>query len=82
MDINIKTKFNVGDKVYIPMLYHDFYAHNTPQVIEGIRIDIQDKMRITYLLDGEWHKVSEDRIFATHEECKQWCEKNNCRKSY
>ena len=82
MDINIKTKFNVGDEVYIPMLYQDFYAHKTPQIIEGIRIDIQDKTRITYLLDGEWRKVSEDRIFATYEECRQWCDKNNYRKSY
>lgn len=81
MEVNINTKFNIGDTVYAPDSYEVYWANPVPYVVTDIliRTTRTNNIVITYQLlqDELTDVVSEHFLFATHEECKQWCEIQN-----
>ena len=81
MDLTIKTKFNIGDIVYAPECYEIYWANNIPYVVTDIFIKVarNRSVVITYRLlqDELTDVVSENFLFATYEECKQWCNEQN-----
>lgn len=80
MNINISTKFNIGDTVYIPELYEDFFPNPKPQTVHGISVDADSKgVKIRYYIGGECriNSMPERWLFSSYEECTKWCEENN-----
>lgn len=83
MDINIKTKFNIGDKVYSFTCYDGVHsAINCAYEVVSAEIHIGKTLAIYYdvlmtdlLMVGSY---AEDNLFATYEECVQWCNEHNC----
>jgi hypothetical protein len=80
MEITIKTKYNVGDVVYIADHYYDFYAYRKPYIIKDVLIDVNS--RRTYIQyeveqDGTTYRSPEHWTFTTYEECAKWCEEHN-----
>ena len=79
MNIEIKTKFNIGDTVYVPEYYEIYWANPVPYIITDIFIKVVRNCNIviTYrLLQSELTDVvSENFLFSTYEDCKLWCEK-------
>lgn len=80
MKIDIETKFNISDFVYIPEQYHDeWFAPNHAYEICAIHVRVDDSICVYYsILYGDMVCEHTDRyLFASYEECKQWCEKQN-----
>ena len=80
MDININTKFNVGDTVYIADHYYDFYPINEPGTIKNILIDGDiNKIRIDYEIEQDIFvvRVPEEWTFDSYAQCTKWCEEHN-----
>lgn len=82
MDINIKTTFNIGDKVYIPMLYGDWYADRMPYKITKINIEISkdNDIKTRYIIMDEYgytFTYTERLCFSNYEDCLQWCKTQN-----
>jgi hypothetical protein len=80
MKINLETQFNIGDIVYAADHYYDFYATSKPYVISDIIINIDHRdVRTMYCVEqGDiTDRFPEDWLFATYEECKRWCDKQN-----
>lgn len=76
----IDTKFNVGDMVYVADHYYDFYANRIPYLIKAILIDVNHRRtRIAYEVEqgDATYRIPEAWVFATYEECAEWCEKEN-----
>ena len=80
MNINIDAKFDIGSEVYHADMYHEYYAENNPYIIVGITVRVSDHtMKMTYNIerDGVVRTTSENFIFTTYEECKQFVNKQN-----
>ena len=80
MKIKVETKFNVGDLVYIPELYHhEWFALKRPFEIYKIIINTYGNTVYIYyeLLDGTLIEYKEDFIFTSYEECEKWCREQN-----
>ena len=80
MDINIQTKYNIGDMVYVANHFYDYYPQKNPYVITDISIKINTQQIVTrYFIeqDGCIDSVPEEWIFATYAECTKWCEEQN-----
>ena len=80
MKININTKYNIGDTVYVADHYYDFYPISTPGIIENILIDGDiNKIRIDYIIQQDIFTVSvpEEWVFPSYAECTKWCEEHN-----
>lgn len=80
MDINIKTKYNIGDTVYTADHYYDFYPISTPGIVKNILFDGDvDKVRIDYVIEQDIFTVRtpEEWLFLTYAECTKWCEEHN-----
>ena len=80
MTINLNTKFNLGDQVYVAETYEDYWANSEPSIVTDVFIKINNSTTtVLYRLkQGEFFDVvSEYFIFATYDECKQWCEEHN-----
>ena len=79
MKVNLETKFNIGDVVYVAETYEVCYANKTPYTITDIivRLD-EDTIKIVYNLHQNYTTttVSENFLFATYEECVQWCKEH------
>jgi hypothetical protein len=77
MDINIQIKFNIGDKVWIPGLYYEWYPIKEEYEVDNIEIQIDSKsQRIFYLVKnkiGESCRYPERLCFGSYEECQRWC---------
>jgi len=76
--MNIKTKYNVGDTVWI--IRFDFdkneYVPDDRKIIE-IAIYVREKsLNIIYFLDALYLQT-EDELYASKEECKEVCDKKN-----
>lgn len=79
MDINIKTKYNIGDTVYIPEFYEEFLP-SKPFKVTGVLINIStDITSIQYQLQSSVYEetVAEPQVFSTYEECTKWCDNRN-----
>ena len=78
MELTIKTKFNIGDTVYVPEIYDVYWANPVPYIITDIFIKVtrNKDIIITYhlLQDELTDVVSERFLFGTYEECKRWCD--------
>lgn len=75
MNINIETKFNIGDIVYLAESYEEF-SPSKPLTVVCIFVKVtQDNIFIEYGLCGEgyYERIIEDMIFATYEECSKRC---------
>lgn len=80
MKITFETKFNIGDQVYLAETYHEYWANSKPYTVVGISIHMNEHAtKIIYRIeqDGLIDSVSENLLFATHEECVKWCEEHN-----
>ena len=81
MNLNINTKYNIGDTVYVPDLYEVYIANSTPYTIIDILIQVARNHNITIryrVMQAELTDlVSEHFIFSTYEECTKWCEKQD-----
>jgi hypothetical protein len=80
MKVDINTKFNVGEQVYIPTNYSGtWYVENKSNTINGITITLNDfGTKITYSIEPGLEcftiiNVPEEYVFANYEECNQWC---------
>lgn len=79
MNINIETKYNIGDTVYIAEHYDEFFPSKPLEVI-GILIKISPiATLVEYKLQDNGYDeiVIEPYIFATYEECVKWCDNHN-----
>ena len=79
MNINISTKYNVGDTVYLPE-YYDSYIPLGPFIITDIDVKIdKDGLNIFYIaVHGEIsERVIEQRCFDSYGECTKWCKEHN-----
>ena len=80
MEINISTKYNIGDKVYVAECYYDYYPQQIPYTITDLLIKVDDKrIALIYEIEqnGMTDSVPEEWIFDTYAECTKWCEKQN-----
>ena len=81
MKLSIKTKFNIGDTVYIAECYEDYwFAYKNPFIVSDILISANSRiMHISYEIqqDNFTHRVPESWAFSTYEECAKWCKKQN-----
>ena len=80
MKIDVETKFNVGDVVYVAEHYYEFYANKRPHTIKNIFVKATPwHTRILYEVEceGVIEHISEVCVFATYEECTKWCKENN-----
>lgn len=76
----VNAKFNIGDQVYLAETYHEYWANSKPYLVTGILISItESEYKITYRIQQDLltDVVSEHLIFATYEECAQWCKNHN-----
>jgi len=84
MDINIQTKFNIGDKVWVPGLYYEWYPMKNRYFITHIDIEIDSNdYQIFYIMKNENNSGQRypDRLcFDSYDECEQWCMENNKRR--
>jgi len=78
--MNIKTKYNVGDTVWI--IRFDFdkneYIPDARKIVQ-IAIYVREKsLNIIYSLDTLYlQSFSEDQLYASKKECKEVCDKKN-----
>lgn len=80
MKMIIDTKFNVGDTVYHAESYEVYWSDPIPYIItEVVVVMNNDTTFIRYHIkrDGLSFDVTEKFLFATHEECVQWCKEHN-----
>ena len=80
MNVNINTKYNIGDQVYLAQIYHEYYANSEPYEIVGINVHMNEHaIKFTYNIEqgGVITTVSENLLFATYEECTKWCKEHN-----
>ena len=79
MNINIETKYKIGDTVYIAEKYEDYFPSKPLTVLSILVTILPDATLIEYGLgkDGYCDKIPENRILPTYEECIKWCQENN-----
>lgn len=82
----IKTKFNIGDKVYIvsvPLGLNSYQVFDAVKIIEiYIKLDKNNKIIIyRFKYNGKvnyyQYKASEENCFATREEAQEECNRRN-----
>ena len=72
MNININTKFNVGDHVYKSYYYDgETFVSTIPYTVCRIVLKVERKVNIFYELVEDIGLWSELELFDTYEECKQ-----------
>lgn len=81
MDLNIKTKFDVGQSVFILKKETVFKEGNfvsiniadpNAYIVTSIRTHTyKDYQSVYYRLDGHKHSFREDMVFASYDEAKQ-----------
>lgn len=79
MNININTKFNVGDTVYKPVFYNDeWFPEDKQYIVCRIHIQIKDKPRVSYELSDDFglYPYAENMLFKSYKDCKQFV--NDC----
>ncbi len=85
MKITVKTKFSIGDLVYVAVPYYEYYVDSEPYTIVGITIRLNDHaVKIVYNIekDNIIDSVSENFVFATYAECLEWCDNKNEEENY
>lgn len=80
MKITLETKFNIGDQVYLAETYREYWANSKSYTVVGIKYYINEHTSKTLynIEQGELKdSVSETLLFATYDECVQWCKEHN-----
>ena len=83
MNINIKTAFNTGDRIYIPVLFSGEWSVNKmPYEIIAIDVKIskKNKINVSYTVIDDMDLVStwsETSCFSNYQRSLQWCEEQN-----
>jgi hypothetical protein len=84
MEHNIKTKYNVNDRVYVIDYYYDYcYSYYDKYIVKEIQIVIRDQTtRVSYVVYNEGNTdhiryVGEAQLFDSYEDCIKYCEKQN-----
>lgn len=83
MKINLQTIFDVGDTVYFPELYSDYWYPSDPAIVTEVSINITSsaytniKYYVTDPIGARRLPVCESYCFATYEECAKWCHANS-----
>lgn len=86
MNINLTTKYDLGQKVYMCKTALDFsrgyfidvmVPDSTPYTITSIRThNYPGYASIYYRLDGKQESYREDKLFRTMEEVQAYCDAN------
>lgn len=72
MNININTKFNVGDHVYKSYYYDgETFVSAVPYTVCRIVLKVESNVNIFYELVEDMGLWPESILFSTYEECKQ-----------
>lgn len=83
MNIDIQIKFNIGDKVWVPGNYYNWYPIKKGYKVTNIEIQIDAKdQRVFYTVKndiGEIQRYPERLCFDSYDECEQWCIEDNKR---
>lgn len=90
--MNLKTKYNLKQQVYILFMTYDYaddlnfvnvrrvtnkrWTISEPKTIKSINVNVSDKTLINYIID-ESMQISEDLIFETIEDAQQECSRRN-----
>ena len=81
MSINIQTKFNIGDKVWIPNHCHNWFPIREAYTVFNIEVSIDaQSQRVFYIIkndNGNTERYPSRLCFKSYDECKQWCDKDN-----
>lgn len=81
MKIEIETRFNIGDLVYLPGFDgEEFRPRKKPFEVQSFWTCYDShskKITISYDLDDDWSGCSESVCFASYEECEKWCREQN-----
>jgi hypothetical protein len=83
MDITIKTAFNTGDRVYIPVLFSgEWSVSKIPYEIIAIdvRVSKKNQVNVFYTVEDDIGLVStwiETSCFSNYQRSLQWCEEQN-----
>ena len=78
--MNIKTKYNVGDTVWIIRFNFDKneYVPDARKIIDIAIYAMEKSLNIIYSLDTLYlQRFSEDQLYASKEECQIACDKKN-----
>lgn len=78
--LTLKTKFNIGDRVYVANRDYEFYPNPKTHIIKDIFVDInRQRVRIMYVVEqnGISECIPEDCAFETYVECAKWCKEHN-----
>lgn len=78
MNINRKTKFNIGDTVYTPDIFDGEYYPNGPYKVKSIYLDVfEEVILVKYRVENLYSDLWEHHCFNSLEECKEWCLEKN-----
>ena len=79
MDINIKSKYNIGDDIYFAEFY-DGWVPSQQYKISEICVTISSCGAIVmYIISkcSNYMRITEDRCFGNYADCLKWCEDHN-----
>ena len=80
MKIEIETKYNIGDIVWIKCWFDDETGYYPSKArISGIDVQVYDKAirNISYFLGDNVTSYDESDLFSTKEECQAECNRLN-----
>ncbi len=85
MNLNINTKYNIGDTVWFAdYIYDTHYPSKYSGTVREIEIEISETQQlisywviVDYNGNKELEQYSERACFATYEECIKWCKEHN-----
>ena len=78
MDINYKTKFNIGDTIYLIEIFEGGYYVDGPHKIKSIKLEIvKDGILVRYHCENVCIDPMESHCFTSKEECQKWCAEHN-----
>ena len=83
MKIEVETKFNIGDVVYVPESHLSWLGTGESSKVTGVRIEYHldsggtVKPAILYELSNYLFYFNETICFSTLEECQRWCKEQN-----
>lgn len=81
MKIEIETRFNIGDLVYLPGFDGEGYCPRKELFkVQSFELKYDpntQNITVSYGLDNGWMGCNEYLCFASYEECEQWCEIEN-----
>lgn len=81
MNINVSTRFNIGDIVHTVYHYEDYWCVERDEfVIQEIHVNRSLRgVCVVYVLKNELYdtRCTEQHCFASYDEAKKWCLKEN-----